>query len=455
MTIEIKRVTDGPLHHFFGFHDLPITNAKGNLALALEVDDISHPVLAGQIVKSGVVNLQNLSVFQPIHTTTAFNYPQGARQQWIGDTDLFITNDKVDATWGARIADGMSLSVIDTLPFPVHCLNERTGQAFYVNYARLSRLGVYGYVGLPDKFSKVDIPINDGIYIGDINTKQFKLLVSIAQVAQCGEKKVVKTGYPHYVTHLCLNPSKTRIAFLHRYRIADGGEITRLLTVGTDGSDMRCLAKGFLSHFDWLDDCTLFIWGEDQRKLSRIREASIMTIPGVPYGLEFAKKMYKIARRKRNIDMKSSTSSAKSFLSIKDVPEANITKCAIGILTEDGHPMVSSFNRNYIINDTYPDTDGNRFLMLYNHITNVRSDLGVFRMLDEKPNPTNFDVGLALCDLDKKIKRKINLDDFFFTRSGLHCDLHPRWSKNGKVAFFDSIHEGSRQLYMIDLSSKL
>jgi len=446
MPFEVHAVTKGPSHHFFGFHDLVQWNAKGDLMLALEVDDISHPPMAGEKARSGII-IPDEQEFVPIRETCAFNYPQGSRQQWLGDTDLFLCNDRVGDRWGLHIVDARDLKVIDTLPFPVYCHDPNTGDVYYINFSRLQLAGGYGYVGIPDPFAGEDIPCRCGIYKGNIRSGKYELFVSLCDIATVGEQKPKETGYPHYVTHLVLNPSKTRLAFLHRYWVGDGGIMTRLMTVGVDGSQLRLLAKGPLSHFDWLDDKTLMIWGRQELLLSKFREWRLFSAPVIRQAAKAAKKFVQLWRRSRSAMGK--TQCRGCFLRITDSEVPTISPVGIGILTEDGHPMVCPADRRWIVIDTYPDPKGIRTLMLYNHVENRRIDIGSFKMLDARPDRRSLDLDQACEGVLKSILKDLPLDNYLFTRSGYHCDLHPRWRADGSEVAFDSIHEGTRQVYTV------
>lgn len=458
MKFNVKRVSPGVKNYLFGFHDLVQTNAKGDLALALEVEDISHPPLPGESCAAGVIDLKT-GAFKTLHETHTWNYPQGARQQWIGDMDLCVCNDRAeDGSLIAHISDAREGKVVETLPFPVHCLADR--KAFYLNYDRIHSCGGYGYTpgisqACPNKIE--DIPHDDGIFVGDLDSKEHKLLVSIAQVAACGEAKPVKTGYPHYLTHLMLNPSGTRLCFLHRYRVPDGGETTRLMTVGVDGSNLRCLAKGFLSHFTWISDEEIFIWGKDERALCKMREAAWLRIPGVLQLALFAKKCMRGVRSLKSL-LKRQTSNVKpqtvtqdkAFLIIKDCDTPTFVKNGVGILTEDGHPMAQQGNLKFLVSDTYPNAEGDRWLMFYDVEKQERTNVGQYRRLFKEPDPNAFDWKASQNGIDKRILKKFPRALYLFARSGFHTDLHPRWSYDGRTAFFDSIHEGSRQIYAVE-----
>lgn len=441
---KFQRLTVGPKHHLFGFHDLLISNKSDTKYLCLEVETINRPPLPGELF--GVGYVEN-GQFVKVGETTALNYPQGSRQQWVGDTNLFTVNNRVGDKWAADLYDAESNSLVEHLPATVHMLTKDGRFALGLDYARLHRLGGYGYIGIEDVGKNDPFPDNSGITIMDMKTKEVKLLVSVKQVAESGICNMSGKEH-HYVTHLCINPSGTRAAFLHRYFMPDGGLMTRLMTIGLDGSNLRCIGQGFLSHFDWKDNDHLYIFGRTGSSVDSLRNNPIMSNPIVKYSLRIAKKVVKTI-----IGHGKGIVGGMSFLMIEDSDQTNVLPFAKDIIPSDGHPMTNPQNREWCICDNYPDEEGYRDLFLYNFHQDLRINLGRFKRLFEDP-----DMNLKkyfFKGIETSILKTISEEQLAFTRSGLHCDLHPRWNYNGNLAVFDSIHEGTRQIYSIDVSSLL
>ncbi len=92
-------------------------------------------------------------------------------------------------------------------------------------------------------------------------------------------------------------------------------------------------------------------------------------------------------------------------------------------LTEDGHCSFSP-DRAWVACDTYPDAQGLRRLMIVRAADGLRVDLAAFHA------PARFD-------------------------GPLRVDLHPRWNRSGSALCVDSAHEGTRQIYVVDVRSAL
>ena len=446
MDLIVNRLTNGPKHHLFGFHDLIVSNTEDTKYLCLEVDTINRPPLPGELFGVGYVEDGS---FVKVGETTALNYPQGARQQWVAGTNCFTVNNRVGDVWGTDLYDASSNQLLDRFPATTHMLSSDGRFGYGLDYARLFRLGGYGYSGLPDVNASDPVPGNSGITVLDLKTREQKLLVSVKEVAEFGNKGRIPGVSHHYLTHLCLNHSSTRIAFLHRHFMGDGGMMTRLMTIGTDGSGLRCLAQGFLSHFDWLDDERIYIFGRANSSVDALRNNPLLSNPLVAPVLRIAKKTVKLMLHRGG----QSIAPAMSFLMIRDEENPVPVAFAKGVILADGHPMTCPSNPDWCICDTYPDTEKCRDLFLYNFPGNSRIDIGRFRMSDEKPDMSMSEVFFK--GVDPKILSGIAPENLAFTRSGLHCDLHPRWNSKGTKAVFDSIHEGTRQVYSVDVTSIL
>jgi hypothetical protein len=92
-----------------------------------------------------------------------------------------------------------------------------------------------------------------------------------------------------------------------------------------------------------------------------------------------------------------------------------------GLLDFDGHGVFSNDGK-WMATDTYPDALNERKLM-------------VLRMSDQ-----------AVLPLGTYFVPEIYRGTYW------RCDLHSRWRPDGRMLAFNSVHEGSRQVYVIDIA---
>ena len=91
-----------------------------------------------------------------------------------------------------------------------------------------------------------------------------------------------------------------------------------------------------------------------------------------------------------------------------------------GVLWTDGHCTYAP-DRRWFLTDTYPDRERLRHLLLFRPADERLVEIGAFH------EPPEFG-------------------------GEWRCDLHGRWSRDGRQVCFDSVQSGQRQLYVIDVA---
>ena len=211
----------------------------------------------------------------------------------------------------------------------------------------------------------------------------------------------------HWVSHIEINPSSSRFLLLHRWteRVKDETcFLHRLITVNPDGSEMRLL------------ECS-------DHPLPQL-EANFD--PNAVGTYDYEKSEYQISHpmwcAPDQIIVWGPHAGSIHYHRYHDAENGKVDVIGREILTENGHMSFSPVNPRWLLSDTYPDSKTyERILFLYDVENDVRHDIGSFYA----------DPGL---------------------KNENRCDLHPRWSRDGKQVCIDSVHELERQMYVIDVA---
>ena len=389
----VRAITQGPKAHWFGYYDKEQVDPSGRYVLGMEVDVPTRSPTENDVIKIGMVDLQNNDQWTELGESNAWGWQQGCMLQWRpGSSEEIIWNDAEGGQFVSRILN-VKTGKQRTLPKAIYALSPDGTYAVGTEFNRIQNMRPgYGYPGIPDLYADVKAPEDIGIYRMDLDTGESTLIVSLAEVADIpyvdGSSLADKW---HYFNHLLVSPDSERLIFLHRWRdapargkqAASGGFSTRMFTANQDGTDKYILdPSGHTSHFIWRDPQHICAWTK-------------------PVGREWA--FYLFADQTENVQV---------------VGEDK--------MTVNGHnTYVPHTNNDWILNDTYPSQDQKRLQTLY--LYHVPTDKKV--VLGQFYEPPMF--------------------------SGeWRCDLHPRSNQQGTQVIFDSTHHnGQRQMYLVDISS--
>lgn len=411
--VIVRRVGSGPAHHFFGYYNKSNFSLDDSRLLANRVEMKTKDLDGTEVAKVGYFDLADGDAFHELGETTTWNWQMGCQLQWVGKTNQVIFNTRATGIGGAEnIFPDFRSTILDVasgarreLPLPIYVLSPDGQFALTVNYSRfLVTHRTIGYCATHEEPHLGLAPEDDGIFRMDIHTGQARMLLSLADLTRFEHRPSMDKAI-HWITHMEFNPTGNRIVFIHRWteRVIDETcFLHRLFTMNSDGTDLHLLE-------------------DSDHPLPQLAKDFDPNAVGT---FDFEKNIYQISHPMWKSDTEAicwGPHNHEAHYHLYQDRSSRVEVIGRGVLIENGHMTYSKSGR-WILSDTYPDDQTNeRALFLFDTQSGERYDLGSFY--------TPPDLG------------KHN-----------RCDLHPRWSRSGTQICIDSVHEGPREIYLLDLA---
>lgn len=390
--IESRRITPAGGHYFFAYYDKLQFSPDDRYALAQRAPFDDRPPRPDDVLEVGMIDLQDGDRWIPLGTTTAWCWQQGCMLQWLpGHDDRIIYNTREEGHYGSVIVD-LSGNVQRRLPRAVYAVSPDGREAISNDFARTGHTRPgYGYVGIPDPNLEVHAPDDTGLWRMNLETGESEMIFSIADIVAKDTVPTMRTE-SNWFNHILYSPDGSRIIFLHRWQMP---RLTRMFTCRPDGTELHRVSDA-ANPAGW--QASHFWWRDPETIMVWGGALNEQVTPG-----------YRLVSDKTGEELIIN-------------PE---------LLNEDGHMSYApGGDSGWFISDTYPNRETNlRQLFFCNEsgdrqIIIARHDSGRFNATDP---------ALVEC----------------------RCDFHPRWNRAGTHVTIDSVHEGYRGVYLLDVSAVL
>ena len=302
--LEVKQITFGPKHHFFGYIGQSQTipwNGTGRYIVGLRNNFQDHMPGPGEAADVILVDTEDEYAIEVIGRTQGWNPQQGTMFYWnpeLPDTQVFF-NDRdpetqkvftvlYDFSEKKRIREYR----YDDTAFGNSGVAQNGGYFLGLNYARMARLRlVTGYLGAADWTEGVAQPEDDGIFKANINTGEKDLIVSFAQMGAALKEYQPGVEDVHlFINHTLWSRDDDRIYFYARGNFGKrGSRVNVPFTVNPDGSDLTIQRVFIGGHPEWLEghqilghnENDLVVYDTDEQKIVKtLGDPSIFRSPG-------------------------------------------------------------------------------------------------------------------------------------------------------------------------------
>lgn len=392
---EPYAITRGPQDHLLAnYFGINAWSPDGRYVAVLETDFTGRLPEVTDTAVVALVDLADSCRFIPIGKTVSWNFQEAAMFHWLPWEDgLCVFNDMRDGKFVSVLLNWKS-GEERILPRPVSAVDPTGEWAVSLNYARLRVCRPdYGYAGGGQDALLGEVwPEDDGLWLLNLKTGEERLILSVAGARDMMPDITSGDGLA-YFCHTIICPDASKVFFLAR-------------TIQDFNAQME--TKGYV--FKW--DTVSFTIHTDGTSLRRC-------FPDGWKGSHFNWKDNETLAVTARWDAGESW----SHTLLKVGEEEKVRHLAPGIMDWDGH-CVFSPNGQFISSEGYWNKDGYRSWVL-------------LRLEDE-----------ALLSLGRFLVPEKYKEQYS------RCDLHARWRPDGKQMAFNSVHEGSRQVYLRDVKWK-
>lgn len=345
---------------FFGYYDLPPTNADASAVLALSAEGSNRPPSPGSSCKVGYFRRGQYSDFTEFDVTEAWCRQQGCRLQWYPRLQGSLDGDVIynivrDLRFESVVRNVYTGKIQTRLPVPVYDVS-RDGQfALTLDFGRLGILRPgYGYATKETKISNPK-PATTGVDELEVASGRVRRLFSIEEVADLQPDETMAQAI-HYFNHISISPKGTRFIVFHFWH-RQGRKYSRIICFDRSTGVMAVpLVTRKASHYSWIDNDSILCFcavGEGPARYHTIRLDTGSAVP------------------------------------IEDPS-----------LRRDGHPTVLDAGMS-ILTDTYPDRYGYQDLLI--HDSSACRTRRIARMY----SPLRYS-GEMRCDLHPRVSQDKN-----------------------------------------------
>ncbi len=263
---EVRQITDGPEHHFFGYigHAQTIPwNASGRYIVALQTDFQDRMPDPGEAADIVLIDTHRKNAITVVEQSRAWNFQQGTMFYWnpqAAETQFFF-NDRDPQTHKVLtvlydIAERKRIREyrFDDAPIGNSGVAQNGGSFLAINYGRLARLRpVTGYPGAFDWTEGEVAPEDDGVFRVDVATGEKQLLVSFRQLYDVLQPTSLSIDtQPLFINHTLWNRDDDRIYFYARGQFGNRERrINTPFVINPDGSGLTPQPVFIGGHPEW------------------------------------------------------------------------------------------------------------------------------------------------------------------------------------------------------------